>query len=123
MGTITRWFTRAPTEALFLALKKKLPCMQQGAETRFIFKKNHLIMNAMTTHRLGAFAVSFGALHNFSKRHILDVEGFSAGVNLGLVFRSGNHDHQLVNAAKKLVNSEAWQKILLQHKLELPEFD
>jgi hypothetical protein len=39
------------------------------------------------------------------------VEGFSSGVNLGLVFKAANRNHPLVKEAKKLVQSDEWQSI------------
>ena len=113
-------FSREPTEALLQVLKKELPCMRKLAKTRFIFKKDHHLVQALKTHKQGVFAISFGAEKNFSKEFILNVEGFSSGVDLGLVFRSVNRNHPLVQEAKELVQSGAWQKILLQNNLGLP---
>lgn len=114
-------FTREPTEAILIALQKQMPCMHQVVTTRFIFKKDHQVVKALMTHKNGAYAISFGALKNFPQANIIDVEGFAAGVNVGLVFQSENHEHPLVQAARKLVRSEAWRETLLHHNISFPD--
>lgn len=113
--------TREPREALFLALKKTLPCMRKVAETRYKFKKDRQVVQAIANTSAGAYAIGFGALRNFPKELVLQVEGFNAGVNIGLVFKKKNKDHPLVEAAKKLVGSKEWLDLITQQGMGIPD--
>jgi ABC-type phosphate transport system substrate-binding protein len=112
--------SREPTESLFTELKKDIPCMQKVVKTKYIFKKDHEIVIAMDKTAFGRRAIGFGAQTSFSKKSILNVNNFSAGVPSGLVFLGENSNHPLLQEAKKLVKSEEWLKILKEMNLEKP---
>ena len=109
--------TREPREALFLSLKKTLPCMRQVVNTRYKFKKDHNVIQAITKNPVGAYGIGFGAVNNFPKNLIIQVSGFDSGVHLGLVHKKKHHDHPLVKAARDLVNSKNWQDTLRKNGL------
>ena len=113
--------TREPREALFLALKRTLPCMRKVAKTRYKFKKDHQVIQAITVTPAGAYAIGFGAVRNFPKESLIQVDGFNSGVNLGLVFKKKNQGHPLVDAANRLVRSKEWLEILNQLGLGIPD--
>lgn len=100
-------FTREPTEALFLTLKKDVPCMNEVIDTKYIFKKDDHLIEMFKTQDLAKAAIGFGAARNFPKH--ITVSGLDSGVNLGLVYKNSNRDHPLVGAAKEVARSEEWK--------------
>ncbi len=101
--------SREPTEALFSVLKQDLPCMNRVADTPYVFKKDHLVVDVLLKRPQGRTAIGFGAVRNFPRERVLKVEGFSSGVNVGLVCRTENRRHPLVRAARKLARSARWR--------------
>ncbi len=101
--------TREPTEALFLTLKKDVPCMNRVINTKYVMKKDDHVINFMKTTTIGSRAIGFGAVKNFPEKPIISVKGFNSGVNLGLVYSKSNADHPLVKAAKKVARSDEWR--------------
>ena len=59
---------------------------------------------------LGKHAIAFGARPNFPKPNLLNVEGFSSGVSVGLVYDLTNADAPIVQLAKDYANSSAWRE-------------
>ncbi len=101
--------SREPTEALFSVLKRDVPCMNRVVDTPYVFKKDHLVVEMLLRRPQGRTAIGFGAARNFPPERILEVEGFSSGVNVGLVYRAENGDHPLVRAARELARSARWR--------------
>lgn len=106
---------REPTEALFLELKKEYDVFN-GIEFDVVMNKDNHIISFMRSDKASG-AIAFGARPNFSDLNILQVEDFSAGVRLGLVYDSQNLDNELVRAAEAFAKSADWQKQVKQDGL------
>ncbi len=111
---------REPNEALFLALKSTYPFFTK-ASFQTIVKKDHQVVGLLKKEP-GKFAIGFGAQPNFTKDSVptVSIDGFSTGVNLGLVYDKKNSDHELVKAVKTFVASPKWQEIIQSDGLLLP---
>ena len=111
---------REPTEALYSVLKKDYPFFA-GIEFDMIVKKDHLMVGFLGTTSAGKRALGFGAKPNLVDLHIIEVDNFSSGVSLGLVYDLKNKDAKLVEAARKFAKSDAWAKSLKQDDLLPPK--
>lgn len=100
---------REQTEALFTILKAKYPFFKSAKFSK-VFKKDHQIVNFLKSAH-GRYAISFGAKPNFEgieKITMLSIDGFVAGVSVGLVYDESQKEHQLVKAASEYAASETW---------------
>lgn len=97
---------REPTEALFTVLKTTYPSFK-GAQFDKVLKKDHQVVNLLNS-KAGSKALAFGALPNFGGVNVIQVEGLSAGVAVGLVYDIKNRDHPLVRAAREFAASSDW---------------
>ena len=111
---------REKTEALFSALKEELACMNRTVGTKYIYKKDHAIINVLANSEHGNYSIGFGAKANFSAHFLVNVPGFEAGVSSGLVYKSSNRDQPVVIAAKELAKSQEWIETLAKYKLLPP---
>ena len=112
--------TREPTEALFLELKRDVPCMNDVVDTSYMLKKDDHVIDMIKTTETGRRAIGFGAARNFPEAIQLKVSGFDSGVNLGLVYKASKGDYPLVTAARKVARSEEWKALLGKMGLGLP---
>ena len=110
---------REPTEALFTVLKGAYPSFKQAKFAK-VFKKDHQVVKFLQSPG-GVNAVAFGALPNFSEVNVLQVDGFSAGVAVGLVFDLKNKEHPLVKAAQSFTAKPAWSDAVKQAGLLPPK--
>lgn len=113
-------FSREPTEALFLQLKRDLSCLKSIQKTKFVYKKDHQIVSGFEKLKKGKTAVGFGAKTFFPEKYHLKVKGFHSGVANGLVYKTGNRNHELVAEAKKLAQSKEWKNIIAAMGLQAP---
>ena len=97
---------RESTEALFGVLKKVSPAFEKAKFDK-VLKKDHQVVTLLK-HAEGRGAIGFGAHPNFSDLNRLQVEGFSAGVAVGLVYDLKNQDHPLVHSAQSYVQTVQW---------------
>lgn len=112
--------TREPTEALFLELKRDLPCMNEVIDTTYVLKKDDHVIDMIKTTETGRRAIGFGAARNFPEAIHLKVPGFDSGVKLGLVYQASKGDDPLVKAARKVARGEEWKALLGKMGLGLP---
>lgn len=98
---------REPTEALFSVLKEEWPVFRAITFDR-IFKKDHEVTKFLASPA-GRHAIAFAARPNLSEPNLLEVEGFDAGVKLGLVYDLQNEQHPLVEAAREAAAGPEWQ--------------
>lgn len=110
---------REPSESLLNVLKKDYPFFSTVAFDR-IFTRDHHVVNYLKSE-VGRYAISFGAKANFDEKYILEVEGFSSTVNLGLVYDGKNNDHPVVKAAREYSKSEEWHNILKESGFLIPD--
>jgi hypothetical protein len=118
-GSITNWsqvggvdegiylIGREPTEALFTTLKKEFPFF---IEARFhkVVKKDNYVLNILNNSPIGKYAIAFGAKPNFQGMNVLDIQGFSAGVGVGLVYDLKNNNHRIVKTAIDFSKGDHW---------------
>lgn len=109
---------REPTEALFSVLKATYPAFEE-AQFDKVLKKDHQVVNLLKSP-VGGKALAFGALPNFSEVNVIQVEGLSAGVAVGLVYDMKNKDHPLVKAAQEFAASSDWADAVKQAGLLPP---
>ena len=109
---------REPTEALFMVLKKSYPSFQNARFDR-VFKKDHQVVKFLQSPA-GVGAIAFGALPNFGEVQVLQVDGFSAGVAVGLVYDLKNQAHPLVKAAQDFAATAEWADTVKQAGLLPP---
>lgn len=103
---------REPTEATFLVLKGEHPFFGM---TKFakVFKKDHQVVAFLESPK-GEHALGFGAKSNFDSLNLIEVDGFSTGVSLGLVYDLKNSGHPLVGTAKDYAQSDAWKEVVTE---------
>jgi hypothetical protein len=122
-GTNEKIYTigREPTEALFSILKKNNPAFERAKFDR-ILKRDHFVVKFFLLPK-GDYAIAFGAKPNFDAKGIklLEVEGFSLGVSVGLVYASKNENHELISAVRKFARSGDWAKAVGRLGLLPPE--
>ena len=109
---------REASEAAFGVLKKDYPFFADTVFDRIFFRDHHVI-NYLRSE-MGQHAISFGAKGNFSEKYILEVEGFSSVVKLGLVYDEKNKQHPVVKAAREYAKSEEWYGILKKSGFFVP---
>ena len=109
---------REASEAAFGVLKRDYPFFANVTFDRIFFRDHHVI-NYLKSE-MGRYAISFGAKGNFSEKYILEVEGFSSVVKLGLVYDDKNKHHPVVKAAKEYAKSEEWYDILRKSGFLIP---
>jgi ABC-type phosphate transport system substrate-binding protein len=98
---------REPTEALFSILKNAYPFFEKAKFFK-VLKKDHQVVNFLKSPQ-GKHAIGFGAKPNFSSLKTLDIDQFSTGVNVGLVYDRAVKDRPVVVAAKEFARSSEWQ--------------
>lgn len=105
---------REPTEAAFTILKGEYP---ELAQLQFdqVLQRDHQVVNFIESP-VGAYAVSFGFKANFEARNLLEIKGFKAGSNCGLVYDTKNANHSVVKAAIEFARSDEWRKIAVNGK-------
>ena len=103
---------REPTEATFLVLKDEHPFFANSKFAK-VFKKDHQVVSFLESPK-GVNGFGFGAKSNFSSLNVVEVEGFTSGVSLGLVYDKKNSAHALVSAAKEYVQSTEWKGVVTQ---------
>ncbi len=101
---------REAGEALFMILKEKYSFFQQVKFDKVV-KRDHEVVKFINSP-LGANAIGFGAKPNFQLYNLLPVEGFSAGVALGLVYDNKNADDPIIKAAIEYAKSAEWKALL-----------
>jgi hypothetical protein len=101
---------REESEAAFNVLKKTYPFFLH-ANFDEILTRDHQIANFIKSND-GDYALSFGANSNFDEQYHLTVNGFKAGINLGLVYDAANSSHPLVESARAFSKSKTWTNIL-----------
>ncbi|MCW8825911.1 MAG: substrate-binding domain-containing protein [Gammaproteobacteria bacterium] len=97
---------REPTEAIFSVLKQKFPVCEKAKFDR-VYRRDHQVVRYLSTPN-GGGAISFGANPNFNELNVIKVNGFSEGVEVGLVYDLKNSNQELVKRAKRYVASKAW---------------
>lgn len=109
---------RETTEAALSVIQVELPIINQ---TKFdlVLTRDHQVVNLISSVK-GDFVISFGARSNFDDSNLLHIDGFEAGVNLGLVFDTKNENHKLIEAAINYANSKEWHKLVRKHGLLPP---
>jgi len=110
---------REPTEALFTVLKKSYPFFRKARFAK-IFKKDHQVVKFLQSPQ-GANAIAFGALPNFKEVNLVEVDGFAAGVAVGLVYDLKNSEHDLVKSAQMFASTPKWTVAVQQNGLLAPE--
>jgi len=113
-------FTREQTEAMFLTLRKSVPCFVEVISTKYVFKKDHQVLSAFQKLKIGKQAIGFGAFSNFPPQLRLEVPGFNVGIGNGLVYKKENRNHPLVKRARSLAKTKLWQTRLKQLGLMEP---
>jgi len=98
---------REQTEALFMTLKEEYPFFKDVTFEQ-VFKKDHEVVNFLKSP-LGKNAIAFGAKPNFTEYNLLNVEGFSSGVSVGLVYDLKNATSPIVQIAKEYAASSDWK--------------
>ncbi len=112
---------REPTEALFTVLKRQNPSFE-NARFNKVLKKDHLVVKFLLLSQ-GSYAIAFGAKPNFEAKGIvlLDVAGFSSGVEVGLVYDDKNKDRPLVKGVREFVRTGQWARSVKGMGLLPPE--
>lgn len=110
---------REPTEALFTVLKGTYPSFKDAKFAK-VFKKDHQVVKFLQASK-GANAIAFGAQPNFGEINVIKVDGFSAGVAVGLVYDLKNKEHPLVVAALNFAATPAWADAVKQVGLLPPK--
>ena len=103
---------REPTEALFLELKRSYGFFKD-ARFDFKFNKDNNVVDFLKSEK-GDYALAFGAKPNFTGLNIIRVEGFTAGVRLGLVYDQRNSGHPVVLGVQKYAISRDWQTRVIE---------
>lgn len=106
---------REKTEALFSVLRKDQPFFDNVSFAQ-VFKKDHQVVNFLKSPE-GANAIAFGAKPNFGEVNLIAVDGFSAGVSLGLVYDQKNQTNPVIEAAKTYADSAQWKQLAVQSGL------
>ncbi|MDH5299830.1 MAG: hypothetical protein OEW58_00510 [Gammaproteobacteria bacterium] len=64
----------------------------------------------------GNYAVGFGSREDFSPKHLVEMYGFTAGVDVGLVYDKKHADTALIKAISRYAKSAEWRQTLMAHK-------
>jgi ABC-type phosphate transport system substrate-binding protein len=117
-GKITKWsevggadeninvIGREPTESFFSVLKENQSFFNRCKFDQVVKKDNHVVNILKSKH--GDYSIGFGALPNFKGLNILNIENFSEGVSVGLVYDLKNKNHPLVKKAQEMASSAKW---------------
>jgi len=103
---------REPTEAIYSVIKSQSPIFGRARFSR-VYQRDHQVVRFLKSPA-GGNAVAFGAQTNFNEINLIDVEGFSEGVEVGLVYDLKNSDHDLVKSAKRYAASKEWADAVKQ---------
>jgi len=101
---------REDTEAALNVLTKTYPFFTHANYDKKL-TRDHQVVNFIKSND-GDYALAFGAISNFDEQYHLTVEGFEAGINLGLVYDANNASHTLVESARIFAKSETWTDIV-----------
>lgn len=112
---------RESTEAAFKELKKSYGFFSRAGFEK-IFTRDHQLVNFIKSKK-GAYAISFGAASNFDSGYHLMVNGFEAGMNLGLVYDVVNSENPLVKSVKAFAESKTWRDIVRETDFLPPEIN
>jgi hypothetical protein len=66
----------------------------------------------LKTMELGQTAIGFGAAGNSPEAIQLKIVDLDSGGRLGLVYKAGNRDNPLVQAARQIAGSPRWLGVL-----------
>ena len=102
---------REKTEALFTILRNAYPFFETVHFDR-VFTRDHQVVNYVKAPA-GRNALAFGALPNLEGLSVLEVEGFEAGVSVGLVYDRSTRDHTMIEAVQRLSRSDEWTAAIL----------
>lgn len=102
---------REETEASLTVLVDEFPCLAE-ANYEIVFKRDHQVVNFLKSEQAN-YALAFGAKANFDPKYHLRVDGFSQGINVGLVYDLKNQKHPVVVAVKNYATSKPWQNAVL----------
>lgn len=102
---------RESTEAAFSIIKNKYSFFN-ATVFDVVLTRDHQVVNLIKSPK-GSYAISFGIENNFDPKYLLEVEGFEAGVKLGLIVDVKNRRHPIVIAATEFANSSEWKTILV----------
>lgn len=100
---------REETEPLFAVLKGKYPFFNR-VTFDLTFTRSHEVVKFLNSPA-GSHAIAFGVKPNFQLYNLLPVEGFSAGLPLGLAYDSGSRNHPVIKAAIAYAASSEWQEL------------
>lgn len=121
-GNITNWkqlggkdhkillVGREDTEVAFTILKNTYDFFKK-IDFGKVLTRDHQVANFLKSKK-GAYSLSFGAKSNFENNYHLKTSDFEAGVNLGLVYDTGNSKHPLIRSTKAYAKSMQWIDIL-----------
>lgn len=110
---------REPTEAALSVIQQDYPFFRE-AEFDLVLSRDHQMVNLFKSP-MGDHAIGFGAKSNFDEVHLLTVDGFRAGVSLGLVYDARNMNHPVIKAAIAFAGSEAWRQRVLEAGFLAPD--
>ncbi|MDM8549858.1 substrate-binding domain-containing protein [Desulfobacterales bacterium HSG2] len=102
---------REKTEAAYTALCKDYPFMLNA---RFVrrYKKEHQIIKAISRTPGSIGFSSESVIRSEKKCILLDIEGFSSGQNVGLVYDVQKEKLPIVDKVRRFVNGERWLNVL-----------
>ena len=99
---------REKTESVLSRLRVPFPFLDE-ARYHHVFDRDHSVTGFMGS-QAGRYAIGFGALANFADLHVLEVDGVTTGLPVGLVVDNSRAEHPVVAAAARLAKSDAWQR-------------
>jgi len=100
---------RERTEATLTALSKHFPLLLD-ANYDLVLKRDHAVVNFLRSAP-GRRAIGYGALANFAGLNLIEVQGVTMGVSVGLVVDVENQGHPVVNAVRRFAGSEQWRRM------------
>jgi len=105
---------RQKGESVFTAICSSFPFFEN---TKFIKKydKEHQIISAINAI---PGAIGFSSVSNLAAQKnliVLEIEYFSAGLQVGLVYNEINENNETVRQIKDFVKSESWNRSLIEH--------
>ncbi|MDH5483757.1 MAG: substrate-binding domain-containing protein [Gammaproteobacteria bacterium] len=101
---------REKTEASLSVLRLHYPFLD-GSDYDMVFARDHRVVNFVNS-KTGRYAISFGAKANFDGLNVINVEGYSPAINLGLVYDIKNKEHPLVKKSIAFSNGIEWMNII-----------
>ena len=106
---------REPTEIAYTEIKKHHAFMRSISFDK-VFKKDPEMV-AFIQSSAGDYAIGFGSRENFQPQYRVQMLGFTAGVELGLIYDQANVGHPVILAAERYAASQEWRRVLLQNNL------